>query len=304
MLNQVHRVILVIIVLFIFVSIIREIVVPEDFGVAGHFRYSNIKEWEQLEPKLVGEYKETCATCHTKQFKEWNEGIHAGISCETCHALVGNVERYPGRLHLSNPSKYKMSKDSRELCLRCHEKLESRPKFIKQVISEQHAPKGKCTTCHNPHNPIKPLLINKYKTNISLITNKCNPCHVGTIYRLQALAKEKDSESILDFLYSVRHPGYSVVSTIEKEEMKKIIEELSERKVEEKRIEKKTGTTKIIENRCNVCHSDTISKLRNSLKIRGFDGTLDFILSDKHPGSFMIKDISRETLKDILNEVK
>ncbi len=295
MLNQVHRVILVIIALIVFVLILREIIVPEDFGLAGHFRYSNIKEWEQFETKLVGKYIGVCDRCHTEEVKKWQKGIHASISCETCHALIGNVEEYKGKLHVENPMKYKMNIGSKELCLRCHEKLESRPKFIKQIVSNEHSKNKMCNICHDPHNPIEPMLISKYRSGNDIITNKCNPCHLGTVQRLSALVRERGIEEAIKFLYDVEHPGSFIVKTIEKSILMDVIKEVTGIKYE-RRIE-------FIEKNCNICHLDTIEKLKPWLKGRGINGTMEFLYSKSHPGNVYVKEISKEELEKALKEV-
>ena len=43
--------------------------------------------------------------------------------------------------------------DMRSVCLNCHEKLEARPIFQRQIEVASHSGEEFCTKCHNPHSP-------------------------------------------------------------------------------------------------------------------------------------------------------
>ncbi|HIJ78067.1 MAG: cytochrome c3 family protein [Desulfobulbaceae bacterium] len=133
------------------ILIVRHFLVPKDFGVHGRnftygfHRLSSIDEWKAFTVKYKG--KEYCADCHEEKVQENLKSKHRDIQCENCHG--------PALEHPDNPEKLVVER-SRELCLRCHAKLEypnSNRGSLKGVDPASHNPEAVCSECHNPHKP-------------------------------------------------------------------------------------------------------------------------------------------------------
>ncbi len=133
------------------VLIAREFLVPEDFGVHGDsftynfYRLGNVQEWKDFQVKYQG--RERCARCHEEQSENNAASMHAIIQCENCHG--------PG---VDHPKKIKklLIDGSRELCLRCHQKLaypSSQRSALPGIDGETHKKKKECRKCHDPHLP-------------------------------------------------------------------------------------------------------------------------------------------------------
>ena len=150
------RAVLILVVIAIGGVVGRHFMIPESFGKEGHYRYDSLLGFMEKSP--VHGAPGSCAKCHADQQKSNASGRHAGISCETCHA--------PLTTHAANGEKIgdMLVDKSYGLCLRCHEKLEARPKEFSQVMLKEHLselglakiPDKICKVCHDPHNPKKP----------------------------------------------------------------------------------------------------------------------------------------------------
>ena len=128
---------------------LRYFMVPEDFGVHGrnftygYHRLSSIDEWKAFTVKYQG--KEFCAECHDDKTDEISLSKHLNIQCENCHG--------PFLEHEDDPEKMDVDR-SRELCLRCHAKLDypnTNRGALKGVDPASHNPEAVCSECHNPH---------------------------------------------------------------------------------------------------------------------------------------------------------
>jgi hypothetical protein len=136
------------------VLLVREIVVPKDFGIHergymyGWHRKSNEAEWKAVSVK----YNTTanCKKCHEDKYLDIKDSPHGGIMCENCHG--------PGGKHPEDPKTLNIDR-SRELCSRCHARLpypgSGRGK-IKGINPATHHPEVECVLCHYPHNPKRP----------------------------------------------------------------------------------------------------------------------------------------------------
>ena len=133
--------------------IVRALVIPKSFGEFGFYRGDNIAE-QMAKPVNFGP-KESCAECHGEVAQTHKKGMHQSVQCQNCHA--------PLSVHIKDGAFQELMPIDRSatLCLRCHEKLPSRPEKFPQINHEEHlgskgltlAP-GICLTCHQPHDPL------------------------------------------------------------------------------------------------------------------------------------------------------
>jgi DnaJ-class molecular chaperone len=130
---------------FIFLFLVaRYFLVPESFGVQGHFRFNSIEENRDKPMYYAG--KDACAECHDDKALEMESDMHATISCETCHG--------PGLAHYDNPDSTRLIiPDERAFCGHCHAYNPTRKGMITQVDLNDHNVDKKCIECHNPHLP-------------------------------------------------------------------------------------------------------------------------------------------------------
>ena len=149
--NHVFRPLMVVIGLVVIFFIVREFVVPSDFGSHGDkyaydwYREGNIPEWEAVTVKYQG--KEYCKSCHEDKFELIATTPHTIIQCENCHG--------PAMLHPKDPPKLNIDR-SRGQCLRCHTRLDypsSGRADIKGIDPASHNDGSECANCHNPHDP-------------------------------------------------------------------------------------------------------------------------------------------------------
>ena len=133
------------------VLIIRYYTVPEDFGVHGrnftygYFRKGAIDDWQAVSVKYRG--KEYCNECHDDKFTENMDSRHSTLECESCHG--------PALEHPDNPETLDIDR-SRNLCLRCHLKLDypASPRgALPGIDAGAHNAGLECSECHNPHRP-------------------------------------------------------------------------------------------------------------------------------------------------------
>jgi hypothetical protein len=124
--------------------VVRAWLVPDDFGVYGHYRASAIEV--NRDRPLVFAGQEACATCHSEVAGIRQAGGHARVSCESCHGALG---RHAAGESDETPA----PPDGRTGCERCHDARAGKPAGFPQVHVADHAPEGACTTCHQPHTP-------------------------------------------------------------------------------------------------------------------------------------------------------
>jgi len=149
--SHVMRPLYVVIGIVAAILVVREFVVPEDFGIyeRGYMyswhRKSNEDEWKAFKVKYRS--SEYCKDCHSDKYASIMQTPHAIIQCENCHG--------PAIDHPENPKKLSIDK-SRELCLRCHSSLPyptSNRANIRGIDPDRHNPGIECVMCHNPHKP-------------------------------------------------------------------------------------------------------------------------------------------------------
>ena len=102
---------------------------------------------------------DSCLPCHQKEVDGAKKGKHATNACEGCHG--------PVTAHVKDNAKFANATvdKSMDLCTRCHEKLQARPKEFPQIVPGEHLvkvgaisageaiPKDACLTCHDAHSP-------------------------------------------------------------------------------------------------------------------------------------------------------
>jgi len=123
---------------------LRAAVIPRSFGQFGPYRGKALLEMEAKPVKYAGH--EVCEGCHPDIAETKTKGVHARVSCETCHgALAG---------HADEPATVKpVLPDFAKLCLRCHSENVSKPHGFPQVNAAGHSGGQDCKTCHQPHTP-------------------------------------------------------------------------------------------------------------------------------------------------------
>lgn len=123
---------------------IRAVVVPKDFGKFGHYRPGALETISARSIAYAGH--EQCLQCHDQEAKVHDGGMHAKVSCETCHGPLAK--------HTDDPTaNVPKLPDVANLCRRCHEKDAAKPKGFHQVDTVAHSQGVLCNSCHQPHNP-------------------------------------------------------------------------------------------------------------------------------------------------------
>lgn len=133
------------------VLLLRQFMVPDDFGIHGRsftygfHRLSNIEEWRAVPVKYRG--KAGCQECHQAEASAAGTSPHRDIQCENCHG--------PAMAHPDSPAALSINR-SRELCLRCHARLPY-PTTLRGTLNgidpATHYSDTLCSECHNPHKP-------------------------------------------------------------------------------------------------------------------------------------------------------
>ena len=121
---------------------LRALLVPDDFGVHGHYRARALEQNRAVAPAFSGQ--DACLSCHEDERKD---GRHAGIRCEACHGPQAV------HAHAEDPAAAKPDRPAAALCLRCHRTDVSKPKTFPQIDVKDHAPPDTCLNCHLPHRP-------------------------------------------------------------------------------------------------------------------------------------------------------
>lgn len=172
--GHIWRPLLVVLALVAVLIAVRQIYVPDDFGVHargytyGWYRSGSVIDWRWMPLQYQG--KESCAECHQKQVAEIRDMPHASIQCENCHG--------PALDHPSDPPKLAID-TSRGLCLRCHARLpnpSSARGGLRGIDPATHHPDRECVECHPPHHPILDDVRAAGSAQGDLNAS-CRPCH-------------------------------------------------------------------------------------------------------------------------------
>jgi hypothetical protein len=126
--------------------IVRTLLIPEGFGVYGHYRAGALEDNKKV--KLVHAGRAACADCHSDQPEALKASRHATVGCEACHGPLAAHAEDPSKLTPKRP-------DPKTLCLVCHMANVAKPAGFKQILLQDH-PEGVCNECHDPHSPANP----------------------------------------------------------------------------------------------------------------------------------------------------
>lgn len=145
--EQIRRLSILVSILGILFFLIQSQLIPDDFGVYGHYRASAVDEILQQDIRFAGH--EICADCHEDIFDSKRIGFHRNLSCEVCHG--------PAVMHTEEPDEHiPPAPRERGYCPLCHEYSPSRPTGFPQIISAEHNTDKSCISCHDPHTPEPP----------------------------------------------------------------------------------------------------------------------------------------------------
>lgn len=125
--------------------VVRKAVIPEAFGMYGHYRPGALDDVRSRPLRFAGQSE--CAACHEDQAKVKSAGRHARTGCEACHG--------PLAAHAADPGGAKPRiEDIPGLCQSCHEKDAAKPAGFPQVARAEHyGGTSPCESCHQPHSP-------------------------------------------------------------------------------------------------------------------------------------------------------
>lgn len=123
--------------------VVREVLVPADFGVFGHFRASALVDARSVPLQHAG--RDACGECHEEVVEARAGSGHQQVGCEACHG--------PLAAHAGDPSQVQPELPGASTCLLCHLPNVAKPAGFPQVDPEEHAGSEACTECHLPHHP-------------------------------------------------------------------------------------------------------------------------------------------------------
>lgn len=124
--------------------LLQQLLVPEGFGVYGHYRAGALDDARAQEVAHAG--RDACLACHEDAAEAAKGGGHARVRCEACHGALA--------AHAEDPTERKAVKpDAARLCVRCHQASVARPASFPQKDRAEHAGDEACTTCHVAHHP-------------------------------------------------------------------------------------------------------------------------------------------------------
>ena len=144
--EQIKRLSIIFVILLAIFIIVNNILVPEDFGLYGHYRASALEEIISQKIQYAGH--EVCYDCHDDVVETKQSGYHKKVSCEVCHG--------PAAAHTEDEEVELKAPRERGYCPICHEYLPSRPTGFPQIIAASHNPMKACISCHDPHDPVPP----------------------------------------------------------------------------------------------------------------------------------------------------
>jgi len=124
--------------------LLRQALVPAEFGRYGHYRAGALDDNRQRPLRHAGH--EACTPCHEAVVTLKGQGKHAGVACEACH---GPLFQHVEGMGDPNPTRPVVAK----LCRRCHEADAAKPKKFPQVVLAEHSGGAACNSCHQPHKP-------------------------------------------------------------------------------------------------------------------------------------------------------
>jgi hypothetical protein len=155
--QQVTRLGIAFAVLAIVFMAVRQRLVPDTFGEAGHYRAAAVDSIAAYPLQYAGH--EECTLCHRPIAEKRSASNHSGVSCEVCHGPAAEHVRAPGSVKPPAPRE-------RGFCPLCHGYDASRPSGFPQIDPVAHNPTVPCMSCHDPHAPEPPV-----------VPGACRACH-------------------------------------------------------------------------------------------------------------------------------
>ncbi|MBI2840998.1 MAG: hypothetical protein HYX75_21985 [Acidobacteria bacterium] len=129
---------------FLLFGLMKIILVPNSFGLYGHYRGDSLAEVAAQPVAYAG--RGACIDCHSDIDEARTGSKHAVIGCEACHG--------PLAAHVAEPEKLKPKlPDGEKICLRCHLANPARPVSFPQITLKDHSTDDPCTSCHPAHHP-------------------------------------------------------------------------------------------------------------------------------------------------------
>ncbi len=171
--SQVKRLLILFAIAAALLVVSRIVLMPETFGVYGHYRAAAVDEDAGSAIRYAGHLE--CLQCHEDVAAVKTASAHAPVACEACHG--------PAYAHTQDPLENKPDVPrERRACLYCHGYDLSRPTGFPQVDPEEHGGEEACIACHNSHQPEPPADV-----------ETCDACH-----RTIELTKSASRHSDLD----------------------------------------------------------------------------------------------------------
>ena len=165
--QQVSHLLFLFIIFMIFFIVARRLLIPDTFGIYGHYRAAAVEKNSADSLKYAGH--QACAECHGDISEQKSQSYHRHVSCESCHG--------PGYAHTQQPDEYVLSAPrKRGYCVLCHSYNPSRPTGFPQIDPLTHNPVKACMSCHDPHAPRPPHS-----------PEECSACH-AEIARTKAVS--------------------------------------------------------------------------------------------------------------------
>ncbi|MBE0492519.1 MAG: hypothetical protein IBX44_09770 [Sulfurospirillum sp.] len=150
------RLVLLLVGIVILIVVGRMIFLPDSWGQYGYYRGAYIHE--EAAKNLVYGTNDSCKECHKEIYDLKLQGHHQRLSCEICHAPVGE--------HAQNGEKIadmprKLGEPQVDLCLKCHIKVEGKPEkfpvieYPKHLSDQNVKVTHTCDQCHTVHAPLE-----------------------------------------------------------------------------------------------------------------------------------------------------
>ena len=179
---------------------IQQLLLPDTFGIIGHYRAESLKDILSLQPIYQGE--EACVQCHDV-YDIHEKDVHYDVECENCHGAgdihIADIAAFLKQKNLKPTESGRYAKETLEAvpehlvqmpkeytlegCLYCHRKLASRPHDFAQIDPEEHYDflhvtddSIRCVECHDPHEPLF-LLDPVSEARIHPTIYECDHCH-------------------------------------------------------------------------------------------------------------------------------
>jgi len=106
---------------------IRQLLLPDTFGIVGHYRAGSLKDILNL--KQVYQSKDACAQCHEENYNIHEKDVHYGAQCENCHGPSNiHIAEITGFLKQTNQRPAKSGKYPKEALKAVPRKMAQMPK--------------------------------------------------------------------------------------------------------------------------------------------------------------------------------